>query len=60
MKNRLIKAKNSIKEIRWPSKKEVLSDTVITVLTTAILSSLISVWVLGIETVVNFVISLFN
>ena len=60
MKNVIIKAKNAIKEIKWPSKKEVFSDTVLTVVTSAVLSVMIYVWVMGIETIVNFIISAFN
>ena len=59
MRNLIVKIKNSIGGIHWPSMKEIVSDTLFTVSTTAILAILVSGWMHVIEIVVDWAVSLF-
>lgn len=53
------KIKSSIGKIHWPSIKEVLGDTTFTVVVGTALAIMISLWISGIEIVVNWVMLLF-
>jgi len=55
----LSKIKNTVREIHWPSRKELIGDTIFTIVTTIILSLTVSMWTTGIEYIVDWVISLF-
>lgn len=53
------KIKNSVSGIHWPSRKEIVSDTLFTVMTTVVLVLLVYGWTSGIEHIMNWVVSLF-
>lgn len=59
MSKAINKFKQNLASIHWPTRKELLKDTTICVVTSAILAILIALWTAGIEYVVNFVLSLF-
>lgn len=59
MSNIINKAKQSIKNIHWPAKKQIFADTMFSVITATILSLMISGWTQAIEYVVDWVVSLF-
>lgn len=60
MVNKMIKKiKSNIKEIHWPTKKEVVVDTVFTLLSTTILTVLIMFWTMGIDKIVQLVLDIF-
>ena len=53
------KIKNSIGSISWPSKKEVVSDTIFTIIVAAVFSTLILLWTGCIDTLVDWIVSFF-
>lgn len=53
------KLKGNLKGVRWPNTKEIVGDTMMTVIVTILLSLLILAWQTGIDFVVDWVISLF-
>ena len=57
--NVINKIKASMSGIVWPSAKSIVGDTVMVFVTASVLSSLIAVWSYGVETIVNWVTSLF-
>jgi preprotein translocase SecE subunit len=50
---------NSIKGVHWPTRKEVIFDTLLTVCTTAVLAVMVGAWTHAIEYIVDLVVSLF-
>jgi preprotein translocase subunit SecE len=52
------KTKSSIGKIHWPSAKETVGDTAFTVIVASVLAVVISLWLSGIEIMVNWVMSL--
>ena len=58
MKKILNSIKNMFKGIIWPTPKEVIKDTWFTVLSAAVLSCVIWIWVTGIDLIINFIISI--
>ncbi len=59
MANVIKKIKSSFKGINWPKPKDVVSDTTFSVVTTAILSLLVYLWINGIDIIVEMVASWF-
>lgn len=57
MANLIKKAKASIGKIHWPSAKEIVIDTAFTVIVASVLAVLISLWLSGIEIIVNWAMS---
>lgn len=53
------KIKNTIHGIHWPSKKEIFSNTMLTVSATSVLALAVSCWARAIELVVDWVVALF-
>ena len=54
MINKLVrKFKATVSNIHWPSKEEVVRDTVYVMVTTAILSLLILGWTTGIDAIIG-------
>lgn len=53
------KLKHSVNGIHWPSKREVVSDTLFTVSVATVLSLMIVGWAYLIDCVVNWAVSLF-
>ena len=56
MANIIKKAKVTLKEIHWPTKKEVIMDTLFTVIVTIILSLVILLWTSSIDAIVNWIV----
>lgn len=59
MANLIAKIKNSAHGIHWPSRKEIVSDTLITVSTSVVLALLLYGWNSAIEQVMSWAVSLF-
>lgn len=59
MKKRFEKFKQNLASIHWPARKDLLKDTTVCVVTSAVLATLIALWSSVIELVVNFVVSKF-
>ena len=59
MQKFMSKLKGNLKGVRWPNTKEIVGDTMMTVIVTILLSLLILAWQTGIDFVVDWVISLF-
>ena len=59
MKKHINNLKQNLASIHWPTRKNLLRDTNVCVITSAILATLIALWSAGIEVIVNFVISKF-
>lgn len=57
MKKHIEKLKQNLASIHWPARKDLLKDTNVCVITSAILATLIALWSAGIEAIVNFVVS---
>lgn len=59
MKNSVIlKAKTTVREIHWPSPKNVLMNTLYVAITATVVSCLIKLWSIGIEAIVAEIINL--
>jgi preprotein translocase SecE subunit len=58
MANIIRKTKIILKEINWPTKKEVITDTLFTLGVTVVLSLLILLWTSGIDKMINWIIGL--
>ena len=57
VKSIIKKVKTNIKEIHWPTKKEVFIDTIFTFSTTALLAILIMFWNIGVDKIVQWVLN---
>ena len=55
----ILKAKTTVKEIHWPSFKNVAVNTIYVAVTATIFALLIKLWSIGIEAIVAEVIKLF-
>jgi preprotein translocase subunit SecE len=53
------KIKHVVQDLHWPSVKEIISDTLLTVCATTVLALAVSGWTHVIEYVVDLVVSLF-
>ena len=56
MENKIQQLKQTLASIHWPTRPELIKDTTICEVTSAILATLISLWSGCIEIIVNFVI----
>ena len=59
MFNLFKKAKSSINKIHWPHIKEIVSETVFSVIVATVLAVMVALWTSGIESVVNWIMLLF-
>ena len=51
-KSVILKAKTTVKEIHWPSFKNVVINTLYVAITASVVSCLIKLWSMGIETII--------
>ena len=59
MRKILQNIKTAFRGIIWPKPKLVCNDTIFAITTTIILSSIIWVWVTGVDIVINLILSIF-
>lgn len=57
MKKKLTQLKQNLTSIHWPPRKELLRDTAVCVIVSAVLSTLLALWSSAIEIIVNFVVT---